>query len=196
MIAFFSNLYKNDPIKLLLIIAVVYLLLNQTKVVENLKTDQVDLTAISTVSQLAEKWDKAVGIDPHGNVTFKKNVTNNGTVNLNGRLDAKGGIQARYMQVGPFANNGTFTRTIWFDPDGTAVIKGHGNLTATGKIYGLSKNLKSRDWINSSVQEGHGNFYLDRQHVQCPAGQVMSGITWARSGSHGMKTRVLCSHLN
>ena len=80
------NMYKTDPIKFFMMIAIVYLLLNQTKVVENLKTDQVDLTAISTVSQLAQKWEKAVGIDNRGNVTFKKNVTNNGTLLNKGRV--------------------------------------------------------------------------------------------------------------
>jgi microcystin-dependent protein len=74
MIAFFSNLYKNNPIQFFMMIAIIYLLLNQTKVVENLKTDQVDLTAISTVSQLAQRMNKALDIDSHGNVTFKKSI--------------------------------------------------------------------------------------------------------------------------
>jgi len=94
MIAFFSNLYKTDPIKFFMMIAVIYLLLNQTKVVENLKTDQVDLTAISTVSQLAQRMNNALDIDPHGNVTFKQNVTNNGNVKhkKNVIVDGKVGI--------------------------------------------------------------------------------------------------------
>ena len=63
MIAFFSNLYKNDPIKFLLIIAVTYLLLKQSNVIESFKPSNVDgtidVTAISNVSQLAQKINKA-----------------------------------------------------------------------------------------------------------------------------------------
>ena len=98
MIAFFSNLYKNDPIKFLLIIAVTYLLLKQSNVIESFKPSNVDgtidVTAISNVSQLAQKINKALDIDTAGNVTFKQNVTNNGNVKnkKNIIVDGKVGI--------------------------------------------------------------------------------------------------------
>jgi hypothetical protein len=128
MIAFFSNLYKNNPIQFLLIIAVVYLLLNQTKVVENLKTDQVDLTAISTVSQLAQKWDKAVGIDPHGNVTFKKNAIINGRVGIGvaqpkANLDILGNSASHpCIKMGP---NDAHGYEFYEDNHGRFVLKRH-----------------------------------------------------------------------
>ena len=98
MIAFFSNLYKNNPIQLLLIIAVTYLLLKQSNVIESFKPSNVDgtidVTAISHVSQLAQKINKALDIDTDGNVTFKQNVTNNGNVKnkRNVIVDGKVGI--------------------------------------------------------------------------------------------------------
>jgi len=89
MITFFYNLYKNDPIQFFMMIAIIYLLLKKSNVIENLKSDVIDLTAASTASQLAQKINKALSIDTHGNVTFKKNVTNNGNVTNNRNIDAQ-----------------------------------------------------------------------------------------------------------
>ena len=78
MIAFFSNLYKNNPIQFFMMIAIIYLLLKQSNVIESFKPSNVDgtidVTAISNVSQLAQKINKALDIDTAGNVTFKQNV--------------------------------------------------------------------------------------------------------------------------
>ena len=52
-------MYKTDPIKFLLIIAVIYLLLKQSNVIENLRPSkvqgEVNLQALSTVSQISTK---------------------------------------------------------------------------------------------------------------------------------------------
>jgi len=100
------NMYKTDPIKFFMMIAIVYLLLKQSNVIENLKPSkvqgEVNLQALSTVSQLAQKWNNAVEIDNTGNVTFKNNVTNQGNLIVDGKvgigtnnpaskLDVKGG---------------------------------------------------------------------------------------------------------
>ena len=72
------NMYKTDPINFLLIIAVVYLLLKRFNVIENFKLSDVEgeinLTDLSTVSDLAQKWENAFEIDNEGNITFKKEV--------------------------------------------------------------------------------------------------------------------------
>ena len=90
MIAFFSNLYKNDPIKFFMMIAIVYLLLKQSNVIENYKPSNVDgtidVTAISNVSQLAQKINKAVDIDTAGNVTFKEGVKHKKNVIVEGKV--------------------------------------------------------------------------------------------------------------
>ena len=80
------NMYKTDPIKFFMMIAIVYLLLKQSNVIENLRPSkvqgEVNLQALSTVSQLAQKWNNAVEIDNTGNVTFKKNASFNGKVGI------------------------------------------------------------------------------------------------------------------
>jgi len=79
-------MYKTNPIQFLLIIAVIYLLLKQSNVIENLRPSkvqgEVNLQALSTVSQLAQKWNNAVEIDNTGNVKFKKNVIVDGRVGI------------------------------------------------------------------------------------------------------------------
>jgi len=71
-------MYKTNPIQFFMIVAIIYLLLKQSNVIENLKpsqvTGEINLQALSTVSQLAQKIDKAFSIDTDGNVTFKEKV--------------------------------------------------------------------------------------------------------------------------
>ena len=90
MIAFFSNLYKNNPIQFFMMIAIIYLLLKQSNVIESFKPSNVDgtidVTAISNVSQLAQKINKALDIDTAGNVTFKQNVKNKKNIIVDGRV--------------------------------------------------------------------------------------------------------------
>ena len=73
------NMYKINPIKFLLIIAVIYLLLKQSNIIEDFILTNVDgdvnLSTLSVTSQLAQKWKKAFSIDNNGNITFKKNVS-------------------------------------------------------------------------------------------------------------------------
>jgi len=89
MIPFFSNLYKSDPIQFFMIIATIYLLLSKSNVTENLQSNVVDVNAISTANQLYNNINKAVNIDPAGNMKFFRNVTNNGNVITKGDLNAK-----------------------------------------------------------------------------------------------------------
>ena len=71
-------MYKTDPIKFIMMIAIIYLVLRSFNVIESFKPSNVstdiDLQALSTVSQFAQKWQKAVDIDAAGNVTFKEDV--------------------------------------------------------------------------------------------------------------------------
>ena len=80
------NMYKTDPIKFILVIVVIYLVLRSFNVIESFKPSNVstdiDLQALSTASQLAQKWQKAFDIDATGNVTFKKNSIFNGKVGI------------------------------------------------------------------------------------------------------------------
>ena len=136
MIAFFSNLYKTDPIKFFMMIAIIYLLLKQSNVIESFKPSNVDgtidVTAISNVSQLAQKINKALDIDTAGNVNFKNKVT-------------LGGNKITLEQTGKISNIGGFKVT-----NTGAVTTGHltavggGNITATGKFKG-----------NRSIVKGH-----------------------------------------
>ena len=79
-------MYKTDPIKFIMMIAIIYLVLRSFNVIESFKPSNVstdiDLQALSTVSQFAQKWQNAVDIDAAGNVTFKKNSIFNGKVGI------------------------------------------------------------------------------------------------------------------
>ena len=146
MIAIFLNLYKNNPIKFFMMIAIIYLLLKQTKVVENLTTDQVDLTAISTVSQLATKWDKAVGIDPHGNVTFKKNIAAKQNLIVDGKVGIGTKTPATKLEV----------KSAWNDlltirPNNGKSVK---FITGTGN-FGIMVNDGTKEAI--SARHNNGN---------------------------------------
>ena len=146
MIAFFSNLYKTDPIKFFMMIAVIYLLLNQTKVVENLKTDQVDLTAISTVSQLAQRMNNALDIDPHGNVTFKKGVTHNAMVRFNG-TDEHGA----HFRAGGFQLNGADGMGWWNNRANNAERAKYLWITGGNKNSGIQSHNVQSSYVNTGT---------------------------------------------
>ena len=134
------NMYKTDPIKFLLIIAVIYLLLKQSNVIENLRPSkvqgEVNLQALSTVSQLAQKWNNAVEIDNTGNVNFKKKVT-------------LGGDKITLEQDGKISNIGGFNVT----PTGT-LNAGHINAISGGNIT-VSGNIISTGTIKAGGKSMH-----------------------------------------
>ena len=73
-----NNMYNEDPIKIFMIIAIIYLIFNSMNmnINENFKLstveNDVNLTALSVISQIVPRFEKAFSIDNDGNITFKK----------------------------------------------------------------------------------------------------------------------------
>ena len=189
------NMYKTDPIKFLLIIAVIYLLLKQSNVIENLKpsqvTGEVNLQALSTVSQLAQKWNNAVEIDNTGNVTFKKNVTNNGTVtnnntllnkgivtinsDLNQRIGGKvkaqlhnGRIMGNHAIFGPTLSNGNQDTKLKIETDGNIKINDK-------KVLKQDDVIKLGRYLHNS-KDSNSKQYMGLCGTGGDCGIVMAGV--------------------
>ena len=159
------NMYKTDPIKFFMMIAIIYLILRSCNVIESFKpsnvSTEIDLQAISTVSQMAQKYIKAFDIDATGNVNFKKKVT-------------LGGNKITLEQTGKISNVGGFNVT----PTGV-LNAGHinalggGNVTVTGSIKGKRSIVKGAQhgWYEADATDFSEIKDFDRIYtVRCKPG--------------------------
>ena len=170
------NMYKSDPIKFFMMIAIIYLILRSFNVIEsfrpsNVATD-IDLQALSTASQLAQTWQKAFDIDATGNVTFKKNVTNNGTllnkgvVTINSTLNQSigGHTKAQLHDGRVLGTHAIFGPVTGSSQDTKVTINSNGNIESKGNITSNGKKVVVHDKLlhiktdnNMFVQRGSGN---------------------------------------
>ena len=93
------NMYNEDPIKVFMIIAIIYLIFNSMNINENFiastSISDVNLNVFNKVSELSNKWKKAFSIDNNGNITFKKNIIVNGKSEFDDNVKLKEHIQFR-----------------------------------------------------------------------------------------------------
>ena len=135
------NIYKTDPIKFLMIIAVIYLILKSMNIIEGfIPADEnvtIDLDTISKVSELIQKSEDAIGIDNDGNVTLKNDLKVNGFSNFNKNIMFK-----KNLIFIPLLKSSEY-------PNGTYAMYAHNYTDAKGPALKISKITS--DGINDDI---------------------------------------------
>ena len=125
------NTYKTDPIKFLMIIALIYLILKSMNIIEGfIPADEnvtVDFDVVSKASTLIQKWEDAIGIDNDGNVTLKNDLKVNGFSNFNENIMFK-----KNLIFIPLLKSSQY-------PNGTYAMNAHNYTDVKGPALKISK---------------------------------------------------------